>query len=368
MAFYAPLKAPDHPVPSGDRTVARNLLRGLSAAGFAPEVFSRLRSHDPAGDGDRQHAIQVEAEAEARAIVARCRAAPEHARPRLWFTYHVYYKAPDWIGPAVARAMALPYVVAEGSRAGKRAASPWRLGHAGAEAALDQAALVFVLNEADRDGLARARPPGQRLVALPPFVTTLPAEPVARTAAAGPARLLAVAMMREGDKLASYRLLADALGHLEPASWTLDIVGDGPAKPEVERLFAAFGARVALCGAMSGAALDAAYASHDLLLWPAVNEAFGMVLLEAQAAGCPVVAGHFGGVAGVVRDGITGRLTPPGDAPAFAAATAALIAAPAQRRAMGVAARRFVVQERSLQATAGILRESLLGLLGGSPS
>ena len=71
-----------------------------------------------------------------RALSGACR---RTSRPRLWFTYHVYYKAPDWIGPRVARGLGIPYVVAEGSRAAKRAQGPWALGHAGAEAALDRA-------------------------------------------------------------------------------------------------------------------------------------------------------------------------------------------------------------------------------------
>ena len=50
---------------------------------------------------------------------------------------------PDWIWPRVAGALRLPYVVAEGSRAPKRASGPWALGHAGAEAALDRADLLL---------------------------------------------------------------------------------------------------------------------------------------------------------------------------------------------------------------------------------
>src|SRR3546814_1683340 len=55
---------------------------------------------------------------------SRYQALPARQRPQLWFTYHLYYKAPDWIGPKVARALRIPYVVAEASVAYKRASGP----------------------------------------------------------------------------------------------------------------------------------------------------------------------------------------------------------------------------------------------------
>lgn len=160
VAFYAPLKAPDHPVPSGERTVARLLLRALSVAGFTPEVASSLRTRDP--DGSRHPGLRAASLAEAERLIAAYRADP----PALWFTYHVYYKAPDWIGPAVSRALGIPYVVAEGSRSPRRASGPHALGHAGAEAALDTADLILVMNPRDRPALEAARPGGQVLADL----------------------------------------------------------------------------------------------------------------------------------------------------------------------------------------------------------
>jgi hypothetical protein len=51
IAFYAPLKPPDHPIPSGDRRVAQLLLDALRLAGHEPVLVSRFRSHDGNGDG-----------------------------------------------------------------------------------------------------------------------------------------------------------------------------------------------------------------------------------------------------------------------------------------------------------------------------
>ncbi|MET0742549.1 MAG: glycosyltransferase family 1 protein, partial [Microvirga sp.] len=153
LAFYAPLKSPDDLSPSGDRTMARLLMKALAGAGYAPRLASTLRTRDGAGDPARQAAIRLAAQDEARRFIAHAGSLPAAERPRLWFTYHVYYKAPDWIGPMVSQALGIPYVVAEGSRAGKRAEGAWALGHRGAVAALDRAAVVFVMTASDRVAL-----------------------------------------------------------------------------------------------------------------------------------------------------------------------------------------------------------------------
>jgi glycosyltransferase involved in cell wall biosynthesis len=233
--------------------------------------------------------------------------------------------------------------------------------------------VILVMTAADQEALERARPPAQQLLALPPFMDLdewdCRAKPVPSHGTRGPAadrpvRLLTMAMMRRGDKLASYTILAEALGRLGAAQWVLDIVGDGEARDLVERLFTPFAARVQFHGRIDERAeIAALLAQADVFLWPAVNEAYGMALLEAQACGCPVVAGAYGGVASVVRDGVGGILTPPGDAAALADTVRALLSDPARRQAIGAAARRFVTDERDLRHAAERLREALTPLV-----
>ena len=146
-------------------------------------------------------------------------------------------------------------------------------------------------------------------------------------------------MMRTRDKLDSYRVLAKAFTHLRDCSWQALLVGDGPARAEVEALMAPFGDRVRFAGTVPHQELPAFYAAADLYLWPAINEAYGMAFLEAQAAGLPVVAGRTGGVPAVVADGVTGLLTPVGNAAAFAAAVARLLDQPAERSRLAANAR-----------------------------
>jgi glycosyltransferase involved in cell wall biosynthesis len=348
--------------------MARLLTKALDRAGFPPQLASELRTLDKAGDRQCQEDLRRRSTAEASRLVARYQSLPEEQRPCLWFTYHVYYKAPDWIGPRVADALGIPYVVAEGSRAAKRAGGPWALGHDGAEAALDRADAIFVMTAHDREALEAARPQHQTLVDFPPFldVQDWPASAATSSKETAP-RLLTVAMMREGDKLASYRILAAALEELRHLPWSLDIVGDGEARDEIERLFVPFAPRVRLHGKIDGKAdLKALYEGADLFVWPAVNEAYGMVLLEAQAFGSPVVVGAYGGVASVVKHGETGLLTPPGSIAAFADAVGHALQDRERLRRLGIMASRFVRQERDLDHAAQRLRRALQRLMDGA--
>jgi glycosyltransferase involved in cell wall biosynthesis len=366
VAFYAPLKSPNHPLPSGDRTMARLLMKALGQAGYSPFLASEVRTLDKAGNRQRQASLREESLEEADRLVAHYRALPEDSRPRLWFTYHVYYKAPDWIGPRVAEALGIPYAIAEGSRASKRAQGPWAVGHEGAQTALDRADVIFGMTAHDREALEAARPLHQTLVDLPPFLDSAewPLSDARPMRAAEP-RLLTVAMMREGDKFASYRILAAALERLRHLPWSLDIVGDGEARDEIVRLFSPMAQRVRFHGQIeSNADLAALYETADLFVWPAVNEAYGMVLLEAQAFGCAVIAGAYGGVASVVRDGETGSLTPPGDIAAFAEALSNLLHDRERLEHLGANASLFVREERDLDHAALRLSNALQGLTG----
>lgn len=369
IAFYAPLKPPDHPNPSGDRLLARLLMRALTLAGHEVRLASRLRSFDSTGNAARQRRLA------ALAPWFRRRFLRQGWVPELWFTYHLHHKAPDHLGPALAEELGIPYVVAEASFAGKQAAGPWAKGHAAVAAALGRADLVLGLNPADAEGVRPLLRHGVELASLPPFIDAAPFAQAAsarsrhRAALAtatglDPARpwLVANAMMRPGDKLASYRLLAAALDRLEAAEWRLLVLGDGAARAEVEASFAAYRNRIAWLGRLDPAAVPAALAAADLAVWPAVNEAFGMALIEAQAAGLPVVAGNEGGVSAVVRHRTTGLLAPPRDPVGFAGAVARLLEHPAERQAMGAAAAQAVRAHHDLPAAAMALGRLLAAL------
>lgn len=365
IAFYAPLKPPDHPVPSGDRKMARQLIAALETLGHRVELASRFRSRDGDGHAETQMRLRTAGQAEADALAAGWEAGAGMP-PDLWFTYHLYYKAPDWIGPRVAARLGIPYVAAEASLAPKRAGGPWALGHEGVLRALAAARSVFVMTPHDRECLAPALGPQTRLLDLPPFLDTPhPPHPHPAHAARrpGPVRLVVTAMMRPGDKLASYRFLARALMSLRDLDWRLLVLGDGDARGEVEAAFAPFRGRMDFRGAVAPDTVPALLREGDLFVWPGMGEAYGLAYLEAQGAGLPVVAQATRGVPAVVRAGETGLLTPEGDVDAFAGALRRLIRDRGLRARFSAAARAFVTRERSRDTAAAVLDAGLADAL-----
>lgn len=90
----------------------------------------------------------------------------------------------------------------------------------------------------------------------------------------------------------------------------LALVGDGPHRQKLEQCFS--GTSTHFAGFLQGEELASAFASADAFLLPSRTETLGLVLLEAMAAGCPVVAPRAGGIADIVQDGVTGHLYDPG--------------------------------------------------------
>lgn len=349
IAFTAPMKPIDDPVPSGDRTMGRLLVAAAERAGHELRVASRFRSWHPDGGEAVQREIEARARREAEAVGDAW--AREGYRPDMVLTYHLYHKAPDWIGPILADRFAAGYAVIEASRAPKRRSGAWAHGFAAADAALARADRVAALHRADRACLAEVVEPG-RLELFAPFLdaSAFLATPRPPHPAAGPARLIAVGMMREGAKLASYRVLAQALRRLDPAGYTLTIAGDGPGRAEVAAMMEGLPARFA--GEVAAQALPALYAAHDILVWPAIREAFGFVFLEAQAAGLACVGGATFGVPDIVAEGRSALLAPEGDAEALAAHLATLIGDPHRVSAMGEAGRAHIRAGHTLEAGA----------------
>ncbi|MBX9945552.1 MAG: glycosyltransferase family 4 protein [Reyranella sp.] len=340
VLLHTPLKPPDSATPSGDREMARGLVRLLRRLGHTVDMPALSRVAPGVPRPEAHLALERRGRAQAARLIEHWRALPagHPGRFDLWFTYHCYYRKPDWLGPIVTQALDIPYVIAEASHAPRRAQGPTRLGHRAVERALGAADLVLTVNPRDLAGVRARLRPGGRQLRLPPFIDVAPFRRSAPRAPNQPPVLISVGMMRTRDKLESYRVLAAALQLLKDRPWRALLAGDGPARPEVEALMAPLGSRVHFAGAVPHADLPALYASADLYLWPAINEAYGMAFLEAQAAGLPVVAGRTGGVPAVVADGVTGLLTPVGDAAAFAAAVARLLDSPAERARLAAAA------------------------------
>ena len=108
--------------------------------------------------------------------------------------------------------------------------------------------------------------------------------------------------------------------HIRPVLETvpntrLVLVGDGPARPYLEDYFR--GLPVKFMGYMRGERLSQAYASADIFVFPSRLETFGLVVVEAMAAGLPVVASRVGGVTDVIQEGVNGYTFDSGDIPSL---------------------------------------------------
>lgn len=152
--------------------------------------------------------------------------------------------------------------------------------------------------------------------------------------------------------------LIEAAAAIAPAHPDLRLcfVGDGPLENELRALAQALGiaGRIVWCGPANG---QAAMPAFDLFALPSLYEGMPYVLLEAAAAGLPIVAADVGGVRTVVTPGRNGLIAPNWDAAAFAGHLAALAADAPRRAAMGAAsrevAREFTI-ERMIAETVAV--------------
>ena len=371
VALYAPMKAPSHGTPSGDRRVAALYVEALQEAGHRVEVVSTFSSYEAAGDGERQAALR----AQGLALAAQLQ---KSLRADAWLTYHVYYKAPDWLGPSISRALDIPYVIAEASFAPKRAGGPWSVGHEGSADAIRLADLLICPTQFDIPTLTSLVADRSRIMVLPPFLDLRPFDAALDDRAAHRARLAAThaadaavpwiaiaAMLREGDKAASFLQLADVLRRIGDLPWQLLVAGDGPARGDVARaLESAAPGRIRMLGTLQAQEVAALYAASDICIWPAYNEAYGMAMLEAQAAGLPVISCNHRGVPDVVLDRRTGLLAPSADIGALAQLARELLLDPRRRAQLGREARQFIAAERSLPSAALQLDRALAQVQG----
>ena len=130
------------------------------------------------------------------------------------------------------------------------------------------------------------------------------------------------------------------------------VVGEGPGAGAMQSEAARLGVANAISFVGATARVESYFAQADILLLPSATESFGMAALEAMAAGVPVVGSRVGGLAGVVAEGVCGRLLPVGDLDGMAAAACELLLQPRLAAAYGDAGRRLA---RERYASAGVI-------------
>ncbi len=354
LAFYAPMKAPTHPVPSGDREMAQGILSALELNPFKlpVDLASELRIYDKDGAIDLQQQLIDQAARE----VERLTRMGSTKNWLAWVTYHNYYKAPDLIGPVVSDTLDIPYLIIEASIAPRRQKGPWAEFARRSDAACEAADVIFYITQRDKPALTDAIQTKQLLVHLPPFLN-LAADEISPPRLNYGKRLIAVGMHRNDVKLESYRLLKESLAHLKFTDWSLVIVGDGVAHQTVRNMYAEFGDRVHFTGQLGRSELDMQYRDADVFVWPGVDEAFGMVYLEAQAAGLPVVAENRPGVRDVIAHPET--LVEPGDPVQFATAIDELLQSIELRQNLGQESHEYIIDNHLREAASTTIAQQI---------
>ncbi|MBM9514102.1 glycosyltransferase family 4 protein [Desulfogranum marinum] len=358
IAFYAPFKPLDHPTPSGDQMIGRGIYASLCSQGHQVFIVSKLRCRwiywNPS------HILQ--ALIEIKKIIHRLQKEPVDC----WLTYHCYYKAPDIVGPTVTKKLGLPYIICQGSYATKFR----RQFHTIPGFILNKKALLQAdLHISDRYhnlvDLQRIVPP-HRLTYVKPGL-----EP-ARFRFDRDSRhkmhtqwqtnkmpvILTAAMFRADVKSKGIAWVIECCGKLRKQgfSFQLVITGDGPQKQYLHQLARQHLAdSVVFTGAFKHEQMYQVYSGGDIFAFPGFRESLGMVFLEAQSCGLPVVACDNGGIPEVVIHKKSGLLSPVTDKNAFTANIKTLLTNQQLRRQMGKYAAQRVRQHHDKEKNYGTM-------------
>lgn len=352
IAFYCPNKPLSHPLPSGDLIIARGIHDALNRFGHDCREIIPFRSRwfwqTPEGWGRALDNFSL--------ALRRCL----RFKPDLWLTYHTYYKSPDVLGPWICRLLRIPYFLFQpmyGTRKRKRRET--RVGFYLNRIALKAADHAFTNNLDDLEALHRALP-ARRVSYIAPgifpddFRRSERARRFIREEYGIPpdvCLLLTAAMLRADVKFQSISYLLKSLALLgnEGMDFRLLLVGDGPMAGEVRALADRLLPGLAMfAGRVERTRMPACFSAADIFVFPGIGESLGMVFLEAQACGCPVVALDTAGVPQVVLAGETGLLAPDDGGQALAAAVKKLIEDPVLRQKLGAAGVQFIQQRRNL--------------------
>jgi glycosyltransferase involved in cell wall biosynthesis len=152
------------------------------------------------------------------------------------------------------------------------------------------------------------------------------------------------------------------LVHREFPDVRLEIAGDGSSRDELERQVASLGLsnHVHFLGWVDD--LPAAMKNWSVFAQPSMEEALGITVLQAMAAGLPVVASAVGGLPELVEEGVTGRLVSRGNARELAAALVGLLENQALATRLGEAGLQrsgWFTEQRFAEGVAGVYRETL---------
>ncbi len=320
IAFYAPFKPLGHKSPSGDLAIAKGIVSFLEARGHKVEIQSDLRVRwiffKPWLWPMLMYTFFK--------IVKNLKKNP----PDVWLTYHTYYKAPDLLGPWVCSVLGIKYFIFQGiySTIRKRRIKTI-LGFYLNRAALIRARHIFTNKRKDFENLSRLIP-GSKLSYIVPGIhpVDFKRDDSKRDALrkhwgdeTTPV-ILTAAMFRDDVKTQGLSWMIKTCKRLVDKGLTfrLIIAGSGKKEKELKTLAQKYiPGYFKFVGKISRKDMYSFYSSGDIFAFPGIRESLGMVFLEAQSCGLPVVAFDNGGIPEVVKNSKTGFLVPMYDRKAF---------------------------------------------------
>jgi glycosyltransferase involved in cell wall biosynthesis len=352
ICFYAPFKPLGHAHPSGDLVTATSIFDFLRRQGHRVIEASSLRCRwiywKPL--------LWLKLIKERRQVVQRF----SDTSVDLWLTYHSYYKAPDLLGPAVSRKLNIPYVIFQGIYSTKRRRQ-WKAkpGFYLNKKSLCAAHHVFSNKLVDLLNLRRILAENRVTYVAPGIIPdefsfdetsrkklhrhwNIADEPV----------IFSAAMFRPDVKTEGLIWVIRACGELyrQGQNFRLVIAGDGKEREKLQQLAKEHVAdRVLFLGKIPRKDMYRYYSAADIFVFPGIRESLGIVFLEAQSCGLPVVAFNNAGVPEAVRDGKTGLLVPIYALEPFVDAVKRLMVDKNLRRRMGIAAKSYVREAHDLE-------------------
>ena len=316
IAFFAPHKPINDKTPSGDLMIGKSLHDYLCAHGHEVLIASRMRLRNITTSPSKWPQFYFEYNKILKKV--------EKFNPDIWLTYHSYYKSPDLFGPVISTKLGINYLIYQGvfSTKHRRSLKTW-LGFMANKKALLYADHVFANKEIDYENLSRIIIP-EKLTRTRPginpdeFTFCLKSRIAIRKALniENKPVLMSTAMFRSGVKEQSLRDLILAFANvlkIIPEARLL-IAGDGEARDRLTSLAKQkAGDQILFLGKINREDLFKYYSTADIFVYPGYNEALGMVYLEAQSIGLPVVAYSTRGPREAVAHDKTGLLSPEGD-------------------------------------------------------
>lgn len=372
ISFYAPFKPLGHLHPSGDLVTATGIFDYLSDGGHQVLTASTLRCRWLYWKPWLWPLLL----SQRRQVSRKFSVNPVD----LWFTYHSYYKAPDLLGPYVSQKLRIPYVIFQGIYATKRRRKlKTRPGFYLNKATLLAADHVFANKKVDLLNLKRLLPE-ERITYVAPGIK--PDEFIFDQRARDELRkswcdtdepvIFSAAMFRRDVKTRGLKWVIRTCSELgrRGQRFQLVIAGDGKERKALEKLAAELvPGRVRFVGKISRSELYRYYSASDLFVFPGIGESLGLVFLEAQACGLPVVAFDNAGVPEAVQDGKTGFLVPVGEMEPFVEAVQRLLGDKGLRRQMGARASAFVRDRHDLKKNYQAIERVLTAIVQpGQPS